>query len=34
MDRRGIKWALEEIDFEIREEIVENLAGIIKEAMK
>ena len=34
LDRRGIKEALEEVDFDIREEIVETLAGIIKEAMK
>lgn len=34
MDRRSIKWALEDVDLDVREEIVETLAGIIKEAMK
>ncbi|MCP0918032.1 hypothetical protein MUB04_15950 [Acinetobacter indicus] len=34
MDRSGIRSALEDIDLDIREEIVESLAGIIKEAMK
>ena len=34
LDRRGIGHALDDIDYEIKEEIVETLAGIIKEAMK
>jgi hypothetical protein len=33
-DRRGIKWELRAIDDDIKREIVDTMAAIIREAMK
>ena len=33
-DRRGIKWGFEDIDSEVRVEIVDSLAAIIREAAR
>lgn len=32
LDRRGVKYALEEVDHDVRVEMVESLANIIREA--
>ena len=34
LDRRGIKWSLQEPDEETQQEIADTLAAIIREAMK